>query len=78
MLIFDGLDEFPLELQKSSLVVKMIEGSYLPKAKILVTSRPSTQPVLNLLSQAASRKEIEVVGFSQKDIERCADSHSRM
>ena len=42
LLVFDGFDELPAELPRKSLVVEVISGSYLPKAAVLVTSRPST------------------------------------
>lgn len=41
LLVLDGYDELPLEKQTDSLYVKLIKGEYLPKCKIIITSRPS-------------------------------------
>ena len=42
LFIFDGYDEFPKERVEESLVMKIIRGiDYLPRATVLVTSRPS-------------------------------------
>ena len=57
LFVFDGFDEFPAKLRKSSLVLEVISGLCLPKSKVLVTSRPSTKAELRLLSQAATEKE---------------------
>ena len=51
----------------------MISGSCLPKSKVLITSRPSIKAKLQSLSQTATRKEIEVVGFSQEEIQEYAN-----
>ena len=68
LFVFDGFDEFPASLRKSSLVVSIIEGVCLPKAKVLVTSRPSATAELQSLGQTSIGKHIEVVGFSQQEI----------
>ena len=74
LLVFDGFDEFPAELRKKSLVAEVISGFYLPKATVLVTSRPSA--TVELLSDCKVRayKHIEVVGFSDKEIQEYAES----
>ena len=74
LLVFDGFDEFPAELRKTSLVAEVIRGSYLPKATVLVTSRPSATAELLSVSQAHVGKHIEVVGFSDKEIQEYAES----
>ena len=69
LFVFDGFDEFPSELREKSLVMDIISGSkYLPKATVLVTSRPSASAQLQALLQAGIGKRIEVVGFSEKEI----------
>ena len=69
LFVFDGFDEFPSELQEKSLVMDIISGSkYLPKATVLVTSRPSASAQLQALLQTGIGKRIEVVGFSEKEI----------
>ena len=69
LFVFDGFDEFPFELRNNSLVTDIISGSkYLPKATVLVTSRPSASAQLQALLQTGIGKHIEVVGFSEKEI----------
>ena len=68
LFVFDGFDEFPSELREKSLVMDTIKGSKLPKATVLVTSRPSASAQLQELLQAGIGKHIEVVGFSEKEI----------
>ena len=74
LLVFDGFDEFPAELRRKSLVAEVISGSYLPKATVLVTSRPSATAELLSVYQAKVGKRIEVVGFSGKKIQEYAES----
>ena len=75
LLVFDGFDEFPSELREKSLVMDIISGSkYLPKATVLVTSRPSASAQLQALLQTGIGKHIEVVGFSEKEILEFAHS----
>ena len=75
LFVFDGFDEFPFELREKSLVMDIISGSrYLPKATVLVTSRPSASAQLQKLLQTGIGKHIEVVGFSEKEILEFAHS----
>ena len=68
LFVFDGFDEFPSELREKSLVMDIISGSkYLPKATVLVTSRPSASAQLQERLQTGIGKHIEVVGFSEKE-----------
>ena len=69
LFVFDGFDEFPSKLREKSLVMDIISGSnYLPKATVVVTSRPSASAQLQALLQTSIGKHIEVVGFSEKEI----------
>ena len=69
LFVFDGFDEFPSELREMSLVMDIISGSkYLPRATVLVTSRPSASAQLQALLQTGIGKHIEVVGFSEEEI----------
>ena len=61
LFVFDGFDEFPSELRERSLVMDIISGSKLPKATVLVTSRPSASAQLLSLLQTGIGKHIEVV-----------------
>ena len=74
LFIFDGFDEFPAKLRRKSLVAELISGSYLPKATVLVTSRPSATVELLSVCQACVGKHIEVVGFSDKEMQEYIES----
>ena len=60
-LIIDGFDELNTELRDYSFFRRLIEKRSLPKAKILVTSRPSASACLHQLVD----KRIEILGFEQ-------------
>ena len=60
-LIIDGFDELNTELRDYSFFRCLIEKRSLPKAKILVTSRPSASACLHQLVD----KRIEILGFEQ-------------
>ena len=73
LFVFDGFDEFPAKFRKAEcLIMKVIRGSSLPKATVLVTSRPSA--TRDLLTRCKSYKHIEVIGFSKDDIIKKAES----
>ena len=74
LFVFDGFDEFPSELREKSMVMDIISGSKLPKATVLVTSRPSASAQLQALLQTGIGKHIEVVGYSEKEILEFAHS----
>ena len=73
LLILDGFDEFPSNLRKSSLVGAIIKGSVLPKATLLVTSRPSARVTLQCMR--SNDKHIEIVGFSSLQIMEYAEHY---
>ena len=60
-LIIDGFDELTTELRYESLFRELIEKTSLPKAKIVVTSRPSASSCLHHVVD----KRIEILGFEQ-------------
>ena len=74
LLVLDGFDEVPASLQKSSLLVQIIQGACLPKATVLVTSRPSARVDLLSVCKPRVHKHIEVLGFTQKLIKQYAKS----
>ena len=75
LLILDGLDEFPSYLLKedSCLVRQLISGSCLPKATVVVTSRPSAKISFELCQPHVS-KHIEIVGYTEEDRVKYAES----
>ena len=58
-LIIDGFDELNNELRRQSYFVKLIKKQALPKAKIVVTSRPTTSACLHSIVD----RRIEILGF---------------
>ena len=60
-LIIDGFDELSTELRHYSFFWRLIAKISLPKAKILVTSRPSASACLHHVVD----KRIEILGFEQ-------------
>ena len=76
LFVLDGFDEFPLHLRKSldSTVMNVIAGKLLPKATILLTSRPSATTALQSDFQKSISKHIEIVGFSGAEIQEYAES----
>ena len=61
ILIIDGFDELSTELRHSSFFRELIEKRCLPKARIVVTSRPSASACLHDVVD----KRIEILGFEQ-------------
>lgn len=74
LLIMDGADELPISIRTDpmSIFVQLIDGSYLPKATLLVTSRPSA--VTQLVGLKEPDKHIEILGFTEKQIHEYAES----
>ena len=64
--ILDGFDEYPSQNYEKSLISALIKKSYLPEAMVVVTSRPAAASAY--LPNRSSFKQIEVFGFSRKDI----------
>jgi len=60
-IILDGYDELDSKQRNSSFITKLIKGDYLPKARIVVTSRPSASACLH----DAVDQRIEIFGFSE-------------
>ena len=64
VLLLDGFDEYPDELQKNSFVSKVLHRKLLPNCGIVVSSRPHA--TVNLREQATAR--VDILGFT--DIEQ--------
>ena len=73
LFVFDGFDEFPADLRKTSPVMKVIKGTFLPRSTIVLTSRPSATADLQPFLVSVNAKHIEVVGFAETDIQSCAE-----
>ena len=64
--LFDGYDEFPAELQKSSLIAKILNHKLLPLCGIVVSSRPHASVSLR---ERASLK-VDILGFAELEREQ--------
>jgi len=78
-LIIDGFDELKNELRRESYFVKLIKKQVLPKARVLVTSRPTTSACLHSIID----RRIEILGFDQTSrmeysIQALQDSPSKL
>ena len=60
-LMIDGFDELSTELRQESFFRELIEKRFLPKAKIVVTSRPSASACLHDVVD----RRLEILGFEQ-------------
>ena len=63
--VIDGLDEYQPQNKKKSVIYKLLDKTSLPRAMIIVSSRPSATPTLK---KDVITKRIEVFGFSEKQI----------
>ena len=63
--VIDGLDEYQLQNKTKSFIYKLLDKTSLPRAMIIVSSRPSATPTLK---KDVVTKRIEVFGFSKQQI----------
>ena len=75
LLILDGFDEFPASLldKDNCLVRQIVSGLCLPKATVVVTSRPSANASF-AACQCKVCKHIEIIGFTEEDRVKYAQS----
>ena len=75
MLVLDGFDELSDQQRTGmSFISRLLRGDILPKAALLITSRPLATISLNQLLPHEPDQHIEVVGFSEDDIEAYINS----
>ena len=65
-IVMDGFDEYPASLQKNSFIVNIIKGVILPKAIVVITSRPTA--TVSLHDQVDRR--IDILGFPKEEREK--------
>ena len=80
LLILEGFDEAPAS--KRTLDSIYVRGQELPKATVILTTRPSASPKLRQFCNSVNSRRIEIVGFGKKEIDeyiQCAfsDEQSR-
>ena len=69
LLILEGLDELPKHLLTQPSIFRcLLDGTELPDAVILVTSRPSATPQLWQNWKARISKHVEILGFTDQNI----------
>ena len=66
LIIFDGYDEAPAELMKNRVVQRLIRGTTLPSATVLITSRPAAAG--ELVRDSRFEQKLEVLGFTKRNI----------
>ena len=69
LILLEGYDELPQNLQERSIFSALIEGKELPNATILVTSRTSSSDIVYEKCKTTKFQHIEVVGFTREQIE---------
>ena len=83
LLILEGFDEAPASEQTmDSIFVRLFTGQVLPKATVILTTRPSASAELRQFCNSVNSRRIEIVGFGKKEIDeyiQCAlsDEQSR-
>ncbi len=77
LLIMDGFDEMPTEVasDQDRFIMKLIDGTYLPRATRLVTSRPSSLHHKKCFPQ--EYRHIEIIGFTDESKVKFAESAFR-
>ena len=69
LIIMEGLDELPKQLlSQPSIFTRLLAGTELPKATILVTSRPSATAQLWKTWKERISKHVEITGFTEDNI----------
>ena len=78
LLILEGFDEAPASKRTmNSIFVRLFAGQELPKATVILTTRPSASAGLHQLCRGKHSRRIEIVGFGKKEIDeyiQCAFS----
>ena len=67
----DGLDEYPHLNKHGDFITRLIRGSYLPKAAVVVTSRPTHSHMVKDQVQ----RHIEIIGFLPPQIREYIQEH---
>ena len=78
LLILEGFDEAPPSKRTmDSIFVRLFTGQILPKATVILTTRPSASGELRQFCNGVNCRRIEIVGFGKKEIDeyiQCAFS----
>ena len=78
LLILEGFDEAPASKRTmDSIFVRLFTGQELPRATVILTTRPSASTGLHQFCNSVNSRRIEIVGFGKKEIDeyiQCAFS----
>ena len=78
LLILDGFDEAPASKQTmDSIFIGLFTGQKLPKATVILTTRPTASAKLREVCRDKHSRRLEILGFSKKEIDeyiQCAFS----
>ena len=66
--LLEGYDELPQEMQEKSIFTQVIDGEILPKAVVIIMSRPSASDILFKHCCQQSYQHIEVLEFTEEQI----------
>ena len=82
LLILEGFDEAPASKRTmDSIFVRLFLGAELPKATVILTTRPSASVELRQLCKGQHSRRIEIVGFGKNEIDeyiQCAFSDEQL
>ena len=82
LLILEGFDEAPVSKRTmNSIFVRLFTGQELPKATVVLTTRPSASAELRKLCRGSHSRRIEIIGFGKEEIDqyiRCAFSDEQL
>ena len=70
--ILDGLDEYNPEPQRNSFIFQLIKRELLPKAVVIVASRPAATAKL----RKVATKQVEVIGFLKEQISQYVEKYA--
>ena len=75
LLLFEGFDELPRKLQtEDSIFLDILCRHKLPKATVLITSRPSATKFLHSIFKGKIDQHIEILGFTTADVQSYVQS----
>ena len=82
LLILEGFDEAPASKRTmDSIFVRLFRGQELPKATVILSTRPSASAELRQFCHGVNSRRIEIVGFGKKEIDeyiQCAFSDEQL
>ena len=82
LLILEGFDEAPASKRTmDTIFVRLFTGQELPKATVILTTRPSASTELREHCKDKSSRRIEIIGFGKKEIDeyiQCAFSDEQL